>query len=98
MHWELDNPDADKQIARLKHDKRPIPDWLQKPELHDVEVHYWQAFCDLSGDRNASGFTPWTAMHTYAKAKGFSDIPVFERIIKSLDACRYDALEKQNQR
>ncbi|WP_446650564.1 phage tail assembly chaperone [Alcaligenes faecalis] len=65
-----------------------IPESLMPPDLHDVEWSYWQAFWELSTDRQvgmASGPVPWTAIHAYAQSERITDVSSFAGIIRAMD-------------
>lgn len=85
LRWHINNPDGGRLIAAYRHHGVEIPKGLEQPELKDVEHYYWQAFCDLSGDRQDGGSIPWTAIRRYWEVDGFGDFPALKKIIGVLD-------------
>lgn len=87
MHG-LRYPDAAQAIELKKRFNQPVPPELIAPELHDVEYLFWNAFWDLSTEREPGfekqGRIRWSAIQQYAKMTGIEK-RIFERIIKAMD-------------
>ena len=84
----MENPDAQKVIAHYKFWGQPVPNGLEAPELHDVEVIFWRAFWRLHTDRRgAMGTTPipWSSIKKYARDLKAVPFDVLERIIREMD-------------
>jgi len=64
---------------------------LIAPPLHDIEHDYWQAFSELSGDRQMGGPIPWSAIRRYYEVEGFGSFDTFKRIIMTMDRAFLEA-------
>lgn len=65
-----------------------VPKSLIPPELHDVEWFYWQAFWELSTDRQAgmsTGPIPWSSIAGYAASHPWVDLSSFVSIMRTMD-------------
>jgi len=56
-------------------------------------LFYWEAFWDLSGERQAGCPIPWTAIRQYYDREGFGRFSDFHRIIKTMDRAYLEAVE-----
>lgn len=58
------------------------------PPLHDVEELYWNAFWELSTDRQvgmSSGAIPWSSIARYSNHVNWTDMDSLSTIIRALD-------------
>jgi hypothetical protein len=77
----------------LLEEGKPVPpDYLQRPRLHPALQIYWDAFWELSADRQigmAIGRIPFTAIDRYAVRYGIEEVDEFDtfrNVIRSMDA------------
>lgn len=86
--WALDNPNAHDEIAAYRKFNQDIPDSLIPPDLHDVEEYIWDAFWELSTDRQV-GMGPGPIPHTSIQrmAGEFSALggKTFQHLIRAMD-------------
>lgn len=80
----MENPNAHEVIEAYERFGVEVPDTLVGPELSDIEEYYWQAFSDLSTERQATvgglGQIPWSAIMRYNSS------PEFVEIIRRMDS------------
>lgn len=60
-----------------------VPKELEPPRLYDVELYFWEAFVELTTDRNNGGPIPYSSIREYAKVHGDNDS--FTAIIRRMD-------------
>jgi hypothetical protein len=72
---------------------KPVPgEYLRRPRLHPQYQFYWDAFWELSSDRQvgmAVGRIPFSAIDRYAERYGLAEVDEFDtfrEIMRSLDA------------
>lgn len=59
------------------------------PQLHDIEVSLWEAFCELSTERSSgmsTGPIPWSSIIRYHAYDNFLPLRTFLGIIRSIDS------------
>jgi hypothetical protein len=78
---------------RLLQEGKPVPaEYAWRPRLHPALQIYWDAFWELSADRQvgmAIGRIPYTAIDRYAVRYGIEDVDEFDtfrEIMRSMDA------------
>ncbi|MBU4609130.1 hypothetical protein IMZ29_00745 [Achromobacter sp. GG226] len=75
-------------IAAYEHYGLEVPGNLIPPELHDVELWFWEAFWELSTERQrgmSEGQIPWSAIKRYVDARPVFDFDVVSQIVRTLD-------------
>jgi len=86
MAWGSKSLYLDDLIDRGK----PVPsEYLRRPRLHPEYQIYWDAFWELSSDRQvgmAIGRIPFTAIDCYARRYGFEEIDEFDRFVSVMRA------------
>lgn len=84
----MDNPDAQKIIADYERFGQKVPDSLIEPELFDVEWMLWDAFLELSTERQMgmrAGPIPASKINGYAGDMFGMDRATFMTIIRKMD-------------
>ena len=85
MRWSLDNPDGYEAIQYFVNAKKPIPEHLVAPALHDIEQELWGAFWELSTERQDSGRPlVWRSIRDYGKMLGI-ELRLFQSIMRRMD-------------
>lgn len=86
----MDNPDAGEVIEAYTRFGVDIPEALIPPSLADVELYYWDAFWNLSTERqatmNGSGPIPWLKIRAYASIAQVGHVNEFCAIIRAMDS------------
>lgn len=85
MRWSLENPDGYEAIQYFVNAKKPIPEHLVAPALHDIEQELWGAFWELSTERQEGGRPlVWRAIRDYGKMLGINP-HLFHGIMRRMD-------------
>ena len=85
MRWSLENPDGYEAIQYFVNAKKPIPEHLVAPALHDIEQELWGAFWELSTERQESGRPlVWRSIRDYGKMLGI-ELRLFQSIMRRMD-------------
>lgn len=83
----MQHPDAAKLTEGYKHWGQEIPKGLVAPELRDIEFTIWEAFWELSTERQigmSAGPIPVSKIRKHAAEVGLSQF-AFKRIATAMD-------------
>lgn len=89
LQWALDNPNARQIIKDYERFGQEIPEDLVPPAMNDIETFFWQAFWDLSTERQVSmqgGLPiPRSVIQRYG-VENYGPGPEFIEVIRKMDA------------
>jgi hypothetical protein len=61
-------------LPQLKRGVRLPPKIADRPELDEGDALFWNAYVELSSDRNSSGAIPWSSRVRWAERYGLDEI------------------------
>lgn len=77
-----------------------VPESLIAPELADIELAFWEAFRELSTERQvgmSAGPIPWSSIQRYVQEHPFVDANTFSRIIRAMDGAYLNHQQGESQ-
>lgn len=78
-----------------------MPPGLLPPDLHDIEWYLWNAFWELSTDRQlgmGSGPIPWSSIERFASRHPAIEPGTFSQIMRAMDGAYLDAKSEEESR